>query len=99
MKEVAYHPAAQAELEAEVLYCENERPRSGAHVRADISKSILSVRLFPGLGHNAPGGVRRIVTRSYKFIVHYELIADQIVVWAVAHPAREPGYWLTRRTP
>jgi plasmid stabilization system protein ParE len=99
MKEVAYHPAAQAELEAEVLYCENERPRAGAPVRADISKAIVSVRHFPGLGRDVPGGVRRIVTRSYKFIVHHELIADQIVVWAVAHPARAPGYWLARRTP
>ena len=99
MKELAYHPAAQAELEAEVLFCENERPRAGAHVRADISKAIVSARQFPGIGRNAPDGVRRIVTRSYKFIVHYELIADQIVVWAVAHPAREPGYWLAGRIP
>ena len=99
MKELAYHPAAQAELEAEVLFCENERPRAGSQVRADISKAIISVRQFPGIGRNAIGGVRRIVTRSYKFIVHYELIADQIVIWAVAHPAREPGYWLARRTP
>jgi plasmid stabilization system protein ParE len=99
MKELAYHPAALAELEAEVLFCENERPRAGTHVRADISKTIISVRQFPGIGRHGPDGVRRIVTRSYNFIVHYELIADQIVVWAVAHPARAPGYWLARRTP
>ncbi|MBC7367710.1 MAG: type II toxin-antitoxin system RelE/ParE family toxin [Undibacterium sp.] len=97
MKEIAYYPAAQAEIEAEVLYCENERPRAGARVRADLAKSILSVRQFPGIGRNAPSGVRRIVTRSYKFIVHYELITDEIVVWAPSHPARAPGFWLTLR--
>jgi len=76
MKELAYHPAARAELKAEVLYRETERPRAGAHVRAAITRAIVSLRQFPGLGRPGPDGVRRIVTRGYKFIVHYELIAD-----------------------
>ena len=99
MKELAYHPAARTELEAKVLFCETERPRAGAHAHADTARALVSVPQFPGLGRPGPDGIRRIVTLGYKSIVHDKLIADLIVVWAVAHPARAPGYWLARRTP
>ena len=99
MKELAYHPAARTELEAKVLFCETEHPRAGAHAHADTARALVSVPQFPGLGRPGPDGIRRIVTRGYKSIVHDKLIADLIVVWAVAHPARELGYWLARRTP
>ena len=98
MRILVYHPAAQAELEAEVAHCERERKGAGEHVRADISESLAMLRRFPGLGRRGEGGVRRIVTNRYHYILHYEAVADQVVVWAVADPAREPGYWRSRRS-
>jgi plasmid stabilization system protein ParE len=92
-----YHPAAQAELEAEISFCEAERRGAGAHLRDDILTTLKVVAQFPSVGRAGELG-RRIVTQRYHFIIHYELIDDQIVVWAVAHPAREPGYWQTRRS-
>jgi len=97
MKPVAYHPAAQAELEAEVLYCEGERRNAGSHARADISESVLLVQKYSAIGRKGRSGARQVVTRRYRFVVHYELLDDQIVVFAVAHPKRQPGYWHSRR--
>ena len=99
MKSLAYHPAAWAELEAEISHCEAERTGAGAHVRADVADTITLVRDFPGIGRRDALGARRIVTRHYHYIIHYGLQGDQIVVWAVADPAREPGYWQSRRSP
>ncbi|MBI5771266.1 MAG: type II toxin-antitoxin system RelE/ParE family toxin [Verrucomicrobia bacterium] len=97
MKPVAYHPAAHAELEAEISYCESERPGAGVRVRADVAATLARVREFPGLGRRDHQGWQHIVTRRCHYVVHYELLRDEIVVWAVADPAREPGYWLSRR--
>jgi plasmid stabilization system protein ParE len=99
MKSLAYHPAARAELEADIVHCESERPGAGARLRADIGAAIALVRVFPGVGRRERSGVRRIVTRRYRYVVHYELLEDTLVVWAVADPAREPGYWRHRLQP
>ena len=98
MKFLAYHPAASAELAAEVSLCESERHGAGVHVRSDISETLALVREFPAIGRRDRFGVQHIVTRRYRYIVHYETLGDQIAVWAVAHPAREPGYWSSRRS-
>ncbi len=98
MKRIAYHPAARAEFEAEVLYCENERSGSGARLRKDIIATLALIDVHPEIGRPGPDSIRRIVTRSYHFIVHYELIDGLIVIFAIAHPARAPAYWSTRRT-
>ncbi|MEY2879610.1 MAG: hypothetical protein RLZZ15_1990 [Verrucomicrobiota bacterium] len=97
MKVLAYHPAASAELEAEVGHCEAERRGAGVHVRRDVADMLSQLREFPHLGRRDPGGGRRMVTRRYHYLIHYELLDDEIVVWAVAHPRRAPGYWQSRR--
>jgi toxin ParE1/3/4 len=97
MRALVYHPAAQAELEAEVAYYERERTNAGVHLRADIAETLRLLVQFPALGRPESSGVRRVVTNRYRFVLHYELHSDQIVVWAVAHPSRMPGYWQGRR--
>lgn len=99
MKCLTYHPAAWAELEAEISHCEAERRGAGSHVRTDIADTLMLVREFPGIGRHDAGGGQRIVTRSYRYVIHYQLLANEIVVWAVADPSREPGYWQSRRSP
>jgi plasmid stabilization system protein ParE len=98
MKRLAYHPAARAEFEAEVRYCETERAGAGAHLRSDIIDALVLVDAFPAIGRLGPNGTRRMVTRIYHFIIHYELIDGLIVIFAITHPSREPAYWGTRRT-
>jgi len=98
MKRIAYHPAARAEFEAEVLYCENERSGAGPRLRKDLIATLALIDAYPEIGRPGTDGVRRIVTRAYHFIVHYEMIGGLIVIFAIAHPAREPAYWNARRT-
>jgi plasmid stabilization system protein ParE len=97
MRVLVYHPDAKAELEAEIGFCERERRGAGSHLRADITETLRLLLEFPAIGRLGDAMARRIVTNRYHFILHYELTGDQIVVWAVAHPKREPGYWRHRR--
>ena len=99
MRVLVYHPAAHAELEAEVANCERERVGAGSRVRGDITAALQLLVDFPAIGRVGQDGTRRFVTNQYHYILHYELIADQVVIWAIADPAREPGYWSRRRAP
>jgi plasmid stabilization system protein ParE len=40
---------------------------------------------------------RRAVVRRFPYLVFYRDLADRIEVVAIAHGAREPGYWLKRK--
>jgi hypothetical protein len=39
---------------------------------------------------------RSAVVGRFGYVIHYLVGVDEIVVVAVAHGAREPGYWLLR---
>jgi toxin ParE1/3/4 len=41
-------------------------------------------------------GVRRFVMSRFPFALPYLVIEEQVVVLAVAHLRRRPGYWLRR---
>lgn len=40
---------------------------------------------------------RRILFDRYPFSIYYRVTDDEIVVVAVAHQKRRPGYWASRR--
>lgn len=43
-------------------------------------------------------GARRVLLRRFPFTVIYRADADRVVVVAIAHQKRRPGYW-SRRGP
>lgn len=48
------------------------------------------------LGLPARQGVRRWTLRRYPFCLFYRVDPSRVVVLAVAHTSRRPGYWSTR---
>jgi len=60
-------------------------------------------RVVVDIGENAQGfpvwrqSWRRALLRRFPYMVVFEVVEDRIVVWAVAHTKRRPGYWLARR--
>ena len=41
--------------------------------------------------------VRRCLTRVFPFALYYTIEPEFILILAIAHLAREPGYWASRR--
>ena len=40
--------------------------------------------------------VRRARVKRHPYLLVYAVMAEHVVVLAVAHTSRKPGYWLTR---
>ena len=51
---------------------------------------------FPLSGSTATPTIRRVIIKNFPFTIVYRPEADGIVVFAVAHHARLPGYWRNR---
>ncbi|MCI0358096.1 MAG: type II toxin-antitoxin system RelE/ParE family toxin, partial [Planctomycetaceae bacterium] len=48
-------------------------------------------------GVESPRDIRQVLMRRFPYVVYFELGADEVVILAVSHAAREPGYWLEGR--
>jgi hypothetical protein len=40
--------------------------------------------------------LRRAVVRHHPFVIVYSIFPDQLVIVAVAHTSKLPGYWIER---
>ncbi|MBI2894035.1 MAG: type II toxin-antitoxin system RelE/ParE family toxin [Deltaproteobacteria bacterium] len=94
-----FHPEARAELVGATDWyggCPDVSTDFAAAVQAAIERIVRFPRAYarwPGV-ENAE--VRRCVLRRFPFVIVYAIESDEIVVLAIAHTSREPGYWARR---
>ena len=93
----------EAEDEARAAGCSYERQRAGLGAAFLAELDVLLGRLasLPSLGIAEPGragdlGARSIALRRFPFRIVYVSTTTHIVVVAVAHASRRPGYWFCR---
>jgi plasmid stabilization system protein ParE len=49
------------------------------------------------LSPNVP--IRRALVKDFPYVIVFEIFADGVFVYAVAHAARMPNYWRRRKRP
>lgn len=58
--------------------------------------SRLSIGCVSYAGETLAAGLRRILLHRFPFSLVYSIEADLILVIAIAHHGRRPGYWQSR---
>jgi len=87
-----FTPRAVSDIAAIADYIRERDPAAAERVRAAIIQSLQDLILFPQLGRaQTVEGVRKLVTRRYPYLVYYRLdeAAEEIIILAIQHPARE----------
>jgi toxin ParE1/3/4 len=101
----AFHPQALKELRSLAAWYEQRRDGLGADFRDEVWRALdiiaeepsrWPLSTFPGT-HGL--GVRHFVVHRFPVTVEYTIDPEQILVLAVAHMRRAPGYWLSRLRP
>ncbi|HEX7700715.1 MAG TPA: hypothetical protein VF403_08340, partial [Kofleriaceae bacterium] len=74
-----------------------------AHEPEDVVGQIRSVAFEPArqrgtelLHVEAPHEIRRAKVRRHPYLVVYAILPAQLVVLAIAHTSKHPGYWRER---
>ena len=95
------HDSAATELAAAVAWYEEQQPGLGADFLDGIGRTIEQVRHYPRIGPSASADerTRRLRVARFPYDVVYRVTPDEIVIVAVAHLKRRPGYWKNRVTP
>jgi len=82
-------------LEARDYYDEQ---RSGYGVRfvEAVEREFELLLQFDHIGKSVGGGVRRRTLSHWPYGIFYRLRGDELIIIAVAHHRRRPGYWRSR---
>ena len=84
--------AARDDLRHGVLWYEDAREGLGARFAADVQKAVDLILRAPARWP-ARGGTQRYVLRRFPYTIAYRVIAEQVVILAVAHQRLDPGAW------
>ena len=92
-----FHPEALAEYaEAVQYYAEQRFELAQAFIDA-IEDAVYRIKESPTRYVVINEDVRRCMTRRFPYGILYTIEQDYILILAVMHYSREPGYWKSRK--
>ncbi len=98
---VVLHPDAVADLTTSGDWYESQRLGLGGDFLAEVERALEVIAENPKLWPTWPNSseelnVRRFCLPRFPFTLPFVVEADRVVLLAVAHERRRPGYWLAR---
>lgn len=97
---IRLHPAARDEFREAIVWYETARQGLGDEFRLEVETYVerAAARELPGtsLGSRRGHALRKLFLHRFPFALIFEIRADELVVWAVAHTKRRPGFWRGR---
>lgn len=84
--------AARDDLRHGALWYEEAREGLGTRFVADVRKAVDLIVSAPERWP-VRKGTQRYVLRRFPYTIAYRVIAEQIVILAVAHQRLDPGAW------
>ena len=94
--DVEYLDQAVAEAAAAAAWYAERSPSAAAGFEADLHEAETAIRGLPNAWPRYDHGTRHYLLRRYPFAVVYRVESRRILIVAVAHGKRRPGYWRDR---
>jgi toxin ParE1/3/4 len=92
-----FQPEALTEYSEAVQYYAEQRVEIAQAFINAIEDTIYRIREFPTRYALIDEDVRRCMVRRFPYGILYTVEQDYILILAVMHCSREPGYWKNRR--
>ena len=96
MPGITFHADAAGEMQAAAAYYEAQQTGLGEAFLGEIEQGLLRIEQFSRLWPIYEAEYRRYILRRFPFGIIYRIDSQEILVFAVAHLRREPGYWRIR---
>ncbi|OKH27112.1 type II toxin-antitoxin system RelE/ParE family toxin [Chroogloeocystis siderophila] len=92
-----FHPEALNEYAEAVRYYTEQRVEIAQAFINVIEDTVYRIRVSPTRYAKIDEDVRRCMVRKFPYGVLYTIEQDYILILAVMHYSREPGYWKSRK--
>jgi plasmid stabilization system protein ParE len=93
---VVFHPEALAQFESAAGFYESREPGLGARFSDAVAEVTSRIAEAPTTWRVVAEDVRRCLTHVFPYGVIYTIEPEWILIIAVGHLSREPGYWKSR---
>lgn len=93
---VIFIDEASDELHGAVKYYNKERPGLGFEFANEVKVALSRIRYYPEIWIEIDPGIRKCIIKRFPYALLYIMDNSQIVIIAVMHMKRKPGYWKTR---
>lgn len=102
--EINWHPEASSEFDADIDWYDGRETGLGGRFESDVLSAVNEVADMPAAWPIRPGWDREPIVRArgvkdFPYRVVYFVHDSHLMVVAVAHAKRRPGYWRQRLTP
>jgi plasmid stabilization system protein ParE len=96
MKPVSFLPSAKQEMiEAADFYGSRVRKLGVEFARA-VEEAVMRIQLNPRACPTVRRGIRMRIMIRFPYAIVYRDFPDSIIIVAIAHMHRRPGYWSGR---
>jgi plasmid stabilization system protein ParE len=95
-KPFRFHPAAREEFRETVRWYRARSGIAGTEFRIAVTKAVREIVEVPHRWPKYLHGTRRFVLLRFPLSVVYLDDPDSVMIVAVAHSKRRPGYWRNR---
>jgi toxin ParE1/3/4 len=96
--QILFHPDAQEELNRATSHYESNEPGLGYQFAIEIFAAVERIKAYPGMWPILDHQIRRCLVHRFPYGVIYS--ADEqrsrVLILAVMHLHRQPGYWRGR---
>ena len=91
-----FHPEARWEYREAAAFYESRRPGLGAAFSVEVEATIGRILEAPKRWRRVEQDVHCCRTRTFPFAILYSIDHDSVLIVAVMHLRRKPGYWRER---
>lgn len=99
MFEIVIHESAEEELNATAVFYESRELGLGEEFLQELSQGFQYITDHPFSYRIHFDDYRRYLMGRFPYGVVYRVEGEQVLVFAVAHLRRRPGYWRDRAQP
>lgn len=93
---IRFLKVASQELDEAVRFYNRERQGLGDDFLLEVKHALNGLALFPEAWHPLSRRTRRCRLRRFPYGLIYQVRKDELLIVAVAHLHRKPGYWKVR---
>lgn len=95
-KPIVFSPAAYQDIDDGCSWYERQKSGLGKKLFAAINASVQSIQRTPAGYPTVHSCYRKVVLRGFPYAIFYRDDAEEIVIAAVLHTARNPKAWQDR---